>query len=144
MMGLTLFPLGMLLAVLTLEGAQVVMPNKHLTPGTVATANAGDVCRPFYGRRHPRMLSSMVKHAVYLRYFGRYRRGYRIDHLIPRELGGADDVRNLWPQPRDQSFMKDRIENRAHGVVCKGHRDLRTVQRAMAKDWVHALDGMGP
>jgi hypothetical protein len=26
------------------------------------------------------------------------RANYEFDHLVPRELGGADDVRNIWPR----------------------------------------------
>ena len=41
-----------------------------------------------------------------------------IDHLISRELGGADDVKNLWPQAYGSTpwnaHLKDKLENRLH------------------------------
>ena len=56
------------------------------------------------------------------------RRG-EIDHLIRRSLGGADDVRNLWPQcyepvrsnksqQADGANKKDPLESYLHRVVC--------------------------
>jgi hypothetical protein len=41
-----------------------------------------------------------------------------IDHLISRELGGADEVANLWPQSYGgqpwNAVLKDKLENRLH------------------------------
>jgi hypothetical protein len=111
------------------------LPNTRLTPGDVAVHNVGDICRPFFSRRHPRRVSTQLKHSVYVRYFGGYRRGYVIDHLVPRELGGADDLLNLWPEPRSESKRKDAIENRAREEVCLTHRPLAEAQRAFVRDW---------
>ncbi|MBV9973063.1 MAG: HNH endonuclease [Candidatus Eremiobacteraeota bacterium] len=115
-------------------GAQM-LPNNQLTPGAVATASAADVCLPYYSSRHVRHVSTQLKHQVYVEYFGNYRRGYVIDHLVPREIGGADELRNLWPQPRAESKVKDRIENRARFEVCDEHRPLSDAQRAFMRDW---------
>ena len=115
-------------------GAQT-LPNRRLTPGAVAVAALADVCLPFYSRRHVRRVSNELKHRVYVEYFGGYRRGYVIDHLVPREIGGADNIRNLWPQPRAESKLKDAIENHARIEVCYGHRPLSEAQRAFMLDW---------
>jgi hypothetical protein len=44
---------------------------------------------------------------------------YEIDHLISLELGGSNDIRNLWPESFDtqpwNAHAKDRLENRLHG-----------------------------
>jgi 5-methylcytosine-specific restriction endonuclease McrA len=43
--------------------------------------------------------------------------GCEVDHLISRELGGADATDNLWPQPYTQhpgAHEKDRLENQLH------------------------------
>jgi hypothetical protein len=51
-----------------------------------------------------------------------------IDHLISRELGGADDVKNFWPQPYGthawNAVLKDRVENRLHKEVLRPHDHL--------------------
>lgn len=65
--------------------------------------------------------------------------GYRIDHLVPIAAGGAPfDVRNLWPQPIDESFVKDERENAAHDRICSS-RDpdttMRELQREFETDW---------
>ena len=71
--------------------------------------------------------------------------GLEIDHLVPRQLGGADTEANLWPQPLRQARLKDRAENRAHREVCDGRADLAEVQRQMARDWtVLYVDWFGP
>jgi len=56
------------------------------------------------------------------------RRGYVIDHLVPLELGGSNDVRNLWPQPRNEARAKDRIEDELHETVCSGRIRLVDAQ----------------
>lgn len=65
---------------------------------------------------------------------------YEIDHLVSIELGGANDVKNLWPQPLDSAAVvgfrtKDIVENRAHAAVCAGQLTLLEAQQAIAADW---------
>jgi hypothetical protein len=67
---------------------------------------------------------------------------YEVDHLIPRELGGADDERNLWPQPWTGTYnahQKDRLENALHRAVCAGTVTLAHAQEAIRSDWIAAL-----
>lgn len=64
--------------------------------------------------------------------------GCEIDHLISRELGGADDVANLWPQSYVGEWnarLKDRLENRLHREVCAGRLTLEDAQGGIAQDW---------
>ena len=59
-----------------------------------------------------------------------------IDHLIGRELGGADDVKNLWPESYGgapwNAHFKDKLENRLHIEMCKKY--TITLQEAR-DDW---------
>lgn len=60
------------------------------------------------------------------------------DHLIPRELGGADTIENIWPmtdRPTDQH--KDRLENRLHRQVCSGQLTLVEAQAQALRYWEH-------
>ncbi len=51
-----------------------------------------------------------------------------IDHLISRELGGADDLDNLWPQSHGghwNAHHKDTLENRLNEEMCAGRIGLQ-------------------
>jgi hypothetical protein len=54
-----------------------------------------------------------------------------VDHLIPLCLGGADDNKNLWPQPRRSleaewnAERKDALERRLCEMACAGELDVR-------------------
>jgi hypothetical protein len=62
-----------------------------------------------------------------------------IDHLISRELGGADDVKNLWPQLYHSkpwnAHLKDKLENRLHKEMCAGNITLKQAQDMLVNDW---------
>ena len=63
-----------------------------------------------------------------------------IDHLISRELGGADDVKNLWPESYGGSpwnaHLKDKLENRLHAEMCKKHTiTLQEARDMIVNDW---------
>jgi hypothetical protein len=66
-------------------------------------------------------------------------RSYELDHLVPRELGGADDVANLWPQKWTGPYnarQKDRLENALHRAVCAGELSLHDAQESIRRDWL--------
>jgi hypothetical protein len=58
-----------------------------------------------------------------------------IDHLVPLELGGASDVRNLWLQPGPIPNLKDGLENRLHASVCSGRLTLAAAQKLIVSRW---------
>lgn len=65
---------------------------------------------------------------------------FEIDHLISIELGGSNDIKNLWPQPVDARGVvgfhtKDVLENALHREVCSGTISLKAAQAGIAKDW---------
>ncbi len=60
---------------------------------------------------------------------------YEVDHLIPRSLGGADDVRNLWVmcciengRISGPAHEKDVNEVRVSRLVCSGLMTLEAAQ----------------
>lgn len=70
------------------------------------------------------------------------RSGYEIDHIVSRELGGADIVENLQAQCCivkghivDQAHEKDVLENRLHRLVCAGDMLLEEAQSGIYWDW---------
>jgi hypothetical protein len=59
------------------------------------------------------------------------------DHLIPRELAGADTQANIWPMVNhDQDQRKDRLENELHRQVCAGRLDLGEAQERALRYWL--------
>jgi hypothetical protein len=61
-----------------------------------------------------------------------------VDHLISLELGGSNDVKNLWPEPYEPSpgaKEKDKVENWLHAQVCAGRIPIAEAQREIAGDW---------
>lgn len=66
-----------------------------------------------------------------------------MDHLIPLELGGSNDIKNLWPQPdapRPGWGEKDELENELHGEVCDGKVPLADAQRCITSNWVQCWE----
>ncbi|MDQ6691631.1 MAG: HNH endonuclease [Candidatus Dormibacteraeota bacterium] len=124
------------------SGPQVARPNPALTPGEVFDGVTTErVCVPGYARRMRNVLPEQYV-AVFAAYGIDYPQplgAYELDHLIPLELGGDNDGRNLWPQPASPvpGFPeKDELENLLHDRVCSGALSLADAQRGIAQDWV--------
>lgn len=83
---------------------------------------------------------------------------YEYDHLVPLELGGSSDVRNLWPEldtgspsqfDSSDSYgenAKDGVEDRLNAAVCSGEVTLAAAQQAIAANWTtsEAVLGVSP
>jgi hypothetical protein len=62
-----------------------------------------------------------------------------INHLISRELGGADEVINLWPQSYGSNpwnaVLKDRLEkNKLNKEMCAGNITLKAARNILVHD----------
>jgi hypothetical protein len=71
-----------------------------------------------------------------------------LDHLIPLELGGANDVSNLWPEISDESGQgfrnsKDQVENSLKEAVCAHRIAIADAQNAIATNWTIAESKLG-
>jgi len=119
----------------------VDLPNRRLTPGVALNVRAAQVCRPGYASS-VRNVPESEKEAVYARYrVPHVPYAHEVDHLVSLELGGSNDIRNLWPEPyagRWGARTKDVLENRLHDLVCSGRLTLRFAQRIEARNWVAA------
>jgi hypothetical protein len=109
-------------------------PNPSLTPGAsdprVTQTNVSTtICRSGYTST-VRNVSTQTKHAIYVAYGipNSAQRNYVIDHLIPLEVGGANTVTNLWPEPKADAKVKDKLENSMHAAVCAGKISLSDAQ----------------
>ena len=70
---------------------------------------------------------------------------YEVDHLVPLEVGGSNDIANLWPEaaePGPGFHEKDLVENYLHAQVCAGAISLQDAQRAVADNWLDVYRGM--
>jgi hypothetical protein len=69
---------------------------------------------------------------------GHYGRSLEIDHIVSLELGGSNDIANLFPEgayAHPGYRIKDVLENELHRRVCAGTMGLRAVQRGIAANW---------
>lgn len=119
------------------------LPNPLLTPGAALAADINDLC----SRPHDeviRTVPSSLQETV-LREYGlppARAQSFEIDFLISPGLGGAESLRNLWPEPRYHavwnSFVKDQLEDYLHQAVCDGRISLKGAQQDIASDWISA------
>ena len=121
-------------------GAPNGLPDAACTPGAIfPDATKDQVCTPGYSSQ-VRNVPSDVKDAVYAEYgIASHAPGqYEVDHLISLELGGSNDIANLWPEPADPRpgfHEKDRVENYLHDQVCSGALSLQDAQTRIATNW---------
>jgi hypothetical protein len=115
------------------------LPNAALTPGDIFYVTVEQLAHSGYTRT-VRNVSNATKHQVYLAYGITDTHGYVIDHLIPLEIGGSNEVTNLWPQPKKESRIKDKLEETLHHLIISHRVDLATAQQEVAANWVAAYD----
>lgn len=120
-----------------------LLPEPNLTPGATRPINTNQVCTPGPSDQMA-TIPMAVRQAVFHEY-GMDRsqpREFEVDHLITPELGGTDDIRNLWPEPYAttewNAHVKDELEDRLRQLVCQRKLDLPTAQRDIATNWISA------
>ena len=121
----------------------IARPNPALTPGAaVPGVSVEQVCAPGYAStgRNPGLLDEQSVFLLYLLDYPASLSGYRVDRLIPTELGGADTLPNLWPEPTtpQTAGRKDQLAGWLHQLVCSDAVPLETAQRQVADDWYAA------
>jgi hypothetical protein len=118
------------------------VPKPSLTPGATSAVLIGDVCDGASKReaKVPTTLSTRVFAEYGIR--NPVPGAYEVDYLITPELGGAADLKNLWPEPyfdiQWNARVKDALEVRLHSMVCAGNLDLKTAQRDISTNWIAA------
>jgi hypothetical protein len=125
--------------------ADLSKPKSMLTPGETRAVTLSDVC--LRDRGQMRQAGFSIPVSLQQRVFREYGiedarpNSYEVDYLITPELGGADSLRNLWPQPYStvwNAHVKDELEDRLHDLVCEGKLDLAIAQRDISTDWIAA------
>lgn len=124
------------------ETQALVLPNRSLTPGAAVFSDTREICSE--SQPNNKDVPPPLRNRVFETYGLRNveAKAYEVDYLITPALGGADDIRNLWPHSYAQSAwnakVKDALEDRLHTMVCDGQVDLATAQRELATDWIQA------
>jgi hypothetical protein len=121
------------------RGAQ---PDPRCSPGAIySKLTKAVICSPGFHTSAIRNVPESVKFAVEREYGmkpGHYGDALEIDHIVSLELGGSNDIANLFPERLDARpgyRVKDRLENRLHAMVCAGSIGLPAAQRGIAAYW---------
>jgi len=127
--------------------AQGGLPAPACTPGDIfPDATKDKICVSGYSGT-VRNVPTSEKAAVYAEYGITHRDTgqYEVDHFVSLELGGSNDISNLWPELADPTpgfHQKDKVENYLHDQVCSGHLSVAEAQREIATNWLDVYNQM--
>ena len=117
-------------------------PDRACSPGAYySKLTTGVICSGNFRTSTIRNVPQSEKYAVEREYGlapSHYGRTLEIDHIVSLELGGSNDIANLFPERagvRAGYSVKDRLENKLHTLVCSGSMNLRAAQEGIAADW---------
>lgn len=125
------------------------LPDLSKTPGVSRTGlTKTKICATKWGKDERHVTPAMKQQVFDVYGYSGYddprcvpagKRTCEIDHLISRELGGADAVENLWPQAYGTSpwnaVLKDKLENRLHKEMCANKISLAKARSMLVHDW---------
>jgi hypothetical protein len=116
-----------------------MLPDPKLTPGKVARN----------GKGRNGVTEEMERHVFDLYHLPwRRRPEFKVDHLIPAELGGADTIDNLWPQSLYtkpySAHRKELLTQRLLARIASGEMTLAQAQKEIREDWISCfVDHLG-
>jgi hypothetical protein len=108
-----------------------MLPDRKLTPGAIARRD-----------KDRNGVTEEMERKVFDRYHIAWRRRpeFKVDHLIPVELGGADTVENLWPQSLFtrpyNAQRKELLTQRLLARIAAGQMTLAQAQKEISEDWI--------
>jgi|HubBroStandDraft_6_1064221.scaffolds.fasta_scaffold01743_16 hypothetical protein len=126
------------------------IPDAGKTPGLArAGLSKAKICAIKWGKDERHVTAAMKEQVFSLYGYSGYQdkrcvpdangKTCEVDHLISREVGGADEVSNLWPQAYGSTpwnaHLKDKLENRLHVELCKGNITLQEARDSLTNDW---------
>ena len=131
--------IGLLIFAANAGAQSLLVPNPKLTPGRVAE-----------GDKDRGGVTLAMEQKVFARYRLRWERRaeFKIDHLIPLELGGADSIDNLWPQSRRArpygADRKRQLTEVLQEKIARGQMTVAQAQEQISRDWIDAfIDHLG-
>lgn len=108
-----------------------MLPNRKFTPGRIARKD-----------KDRQGVTEEMERRVFARYHIAWRRRleFKVDHLIPLELGGADAVENLWPQSLSvrpyNALRKELLTQCLLARIAAGKMTLAKAQEEISADWI--------
>jgi len=116
------------------------LPDYACSPGAVLTTNTKVICVSGYTKT-VRDVSTTTKKVVFKEYDIPYTQhsNYEVDHIVSLELGGSNDISNLYPESyliKDNARVKDKFENYLHKEVCNGTIAIDEAQKEISSDWL--------
>jgi len=120
-----------------------LLPHGLQTPGslTYPAPKISEMCSREFRKKFPE-IPHELKQKVFEAYGIDISKSnlYQMDHLITPEVGGANDIKNLWPQSLVSrpwnAHMKDRLENHLHREICQGRMSPNHAQTLLTLDWI--------
>jgi hypothetical protein len=117
-------------------------PDRRCSPGAYySRLTTAVICSGTFRTSTIRNVPESEREAVELEYGiapAKYGSALEIDHIVPLELGGSNDIANLFPERASAApgyHVKDRLENTLHALVCAGRLGLRAAQQQIAANW---------
>jgi hypothetical protein len=121
------------------------LPNHALTPGMTRPVELDTVCSANENDDLDPEVPQQTRKAVFQEYgisMERSAKDFQVDYLISPQLGGTDDVRNLWPQSYQEktwnAHAKDVLERHLSQMVCEKKITLAQAQHEIASNWIAA------
>jgi hypothetical protein len=119
-----------------------VLPDRRCSPGAYYSGlTKAVICSSSFRTGTVRNVPQSEKYMVEREYgmvAKSYGRTIEIDHIVSLELGGSNDIANLYPEPGASAanyHAKDKLENKLHDLVCAGSMTLQTARRGITSNW---------
>ncbi len=125
-----------------------VLPDPACSPGAVLTTDIPTVCTVGYTKT-VRDVSVATKEEVFAEYgisYSTEHSNYEVDHIISLEIGGSNDISNLYPESYlipDGARVKDVFENYLHRQVCSGAMTIQEAQKEISTNWLQYATAAG-
>lgn len=116
------------------------LPDSACSPGAILTTDIKTICTVGYTKT-VRDVSVATKKKVFQEYDIPYTQhsNYEVDHIISLEIGGSNDISNLFPESyltKNGARVKDVFENYLHKQVCSDLMTIIEAQKEISTDWL--------
>ncbi len=122
-----------------------VVPDTACSPGAVLTTDIPTICTVGYTKT-VRDVSTATRKKVFKEYGIAWSEhsNYEVDHIISLEIGGSNDISNLFPESytiKNGARVKDVFENYLHRQVCNGSMTVQEAQKEISSNWLQYAQG---